>query len=160
MSTQAIPAVGAQYLGFQVAEEEYAIEILRVREILEYDTLTRLPNTPPSVRGVFNLRGRVVPVLDLAVKLGRDASPITKRSCVVVVEAHFAGRPTVMGVLADAVSEVLHLPASELEPPPAFGARVGADCLLGLGRAGRRLVLVLDIDKLLATDRAEGAPLR
>ena len=152
MASQATASVQAQYLGFFVAEEEYAIGILRVREILEFDTVTRVPTTPPSIRGVINLRGRVVPVVDLAVKLGLPESPITKRTCVVVVEVDLEGERTVMGVLADAVSQVLDLPASEIEPPPAFGPRVRVDCLLGMGRAGKKFVLLLDIDKLLSTD--------
>jgi purine-binding chemotaxis protein CheW len=152
MSTQMVVADETQYLGFYVAEEEYAIGILRVREILEFDTVTRVPTTPPSIRGVINLRGRVVPVVDLAVKLGLPESPITKRTCVVVVEVDLEGERTVMGVLADAVSQVLDLPSSEIEPPPAFGPRVRVDCLLGMGRAGKKFVLLLDIDKLLSTD--------
>jgi purine-binding chemotaxis protein CheW len=152
MSTETAVTDGTQYLGFHVAEEEYAIGILRVREILEFDTVTRVPTTPPSIRGVINLRGRVVPVVDLAVKLGLPESPITKRSCIVVVEVELEGERTVMGVLADSVSQVLDLPVSEIEPPPPFGPRVRVDCLLGMGRAGRKFVLLLDIDKLLSTD--------
>jgi purine-binding chemotaxis protein CheW len=152
MSTQVVTAEETQYLGFHVADEEYAVGILRVREILEYDTVTKVPSTPASIRGVINLRGRVVPVVDLAVKLGLPASQITKRSCIVVVEVDLAGEATVMGVLADAVSQVIDLPASEIEPPPPFGARVRVDCLVGMGRAGRKFVLLLDIDALLSAD--------
>ena len=158
MASQTISAEGTQYLGFHVADEEYAIGILRVREILEYDTITKVPTTPPSIRGVINLRGRVVPVVDLAVKLGLPESLITKRTCVVVVEADFEGERTVMGVLADSVSQVIDLPADEVEPPPPFGTRVRMDCLLGMGRAGKKFVLLLDIDKLLSSDElAAGA---
>ena len=157
MSTQTVVADGTQYLGFYVAEEEYAIGILRVREILEFDTVTKVPTTPPSIRGVINLRGRVVPVVDLAVKLGLPESPITKRSCIVVVEVDLSGERTVMGVLADSVSQVLDLPASEIEPPPPFGPRVRVDCLLGMGRSGKKFVLLLDIDKLLSTDEIAAA---
>jgi len=157
MSTQTAVADGTQYLGFHVAEEEYAIGILRVREILEFDTVTKVPTTPPSIRGVINLRGRVVPVVDLAVKLGLPESPITKRSCIVVVEVDLSGERTVMGVLADSVSQVLDLPASEIEPPPPFGPRVRVDCLLGMGRSGKKFVLLLDIDKLLSTDEIAAA---
>ena len=152
MSTLGIAAGETQYLGFHVAEEEYAIGILRVREILEYDTVTKVPGTPASIRGVINLRGRVVPVVDLAVKLGLPESCITRRSCIVVVEVALEGVPTVMGVLADSVSQVIDLPASEIEPPPPFGPRVRVDCLVGMGRAERKFVLLLDIDKLLSTD--------
>jgi len=152
MATQSAPSEQSQYLGFHIGGEEYAIGILRVREILEYDTVTRVPTTPPSIRGVINLRGSVVPVVDLAVKLGLPESVVTKRSCVVVVEIVLDGERTVMGLLADSVSQVLDLPATEIEPPPPFGTRIRVECLLGMGRAGKRFVLLLDIDRLLSTD--------
>jgi purine-binding chemotaxis protein CheW len=152
MASQPLAADGSQFLGFNLAEEEYAIGILRVREILEYDSVTRVPTTPRSIRGVINLRGRVVPVVDLSVKLGLPESPITRRTCVVVVEANLDGEPTVMGVLADSVSQVIDLPASEIQPPPPFGTRVRVDCLVGMGRAGKKFVLLLDIDKLLSAE--------
>jgi purine-binding chemotaxis protein CheW len=101
---------------------------------------------------VINLRGRVVPVVDLAVKLGLPESQITKRTCVVVVEVDLEGERSVMGVLADSVSQVLDLPQGEIEPPPPFGPRVRVECLVGMGRAGKRFVLLLDIDKLLSLD--------
>jgi purine-binding chemotaxis protein CheW len=144
----------AQYLGFHIAGEEYAIRILRVREILEYDTVTRVPTTPPSIRGVINLRGSVVPVVDLAVKFGLGESAITKRSCVVVVDAVVHGEAMVIGLLTDAVSQVVDLPPGEIEPPPSFGTRVRVECLLGMGRAGKKFVLLLDIDRLLSMDEA------
>ena len=134
------------------AEEEYAIGILRVREILEYDTVTKVPTTPRSIRGVINLRGRVVPVVDLTTKFGLPESVITKRTCIVVVEVDLEGERTVMGVLADAVSQVIDLPGEAIEPPPHFGTRVRVDCLLGMGRAGRKFVLLLDIDKVLSPE--------
>ena len=152
MATQSAPSEQSQYLGFHIAGEEYAIGILRVREILEYDTVTKVPTTPASIRGVINLRGSVVPVIDLGVKLGLPESVVTKRSCVVVVEIVLDGERTVMGLLADAVSQVIDLPAAEIEPPPAFGTRVRVECLLGMGRAGKKFVLLLDIDRLLSTD--------
>ena len=152
MASQSSLSEQSQYLGFHIAGEEYAIGILRVREILEYDTVTRVPTTPPSIRGVINLRGRVVPVVDLAVKLGLSASVVTKRSCVVVVEMVLEGERTVMGLLADAVTQVIDLPAAEIEPPPPFGTRIRVECLLGMGRAGKKFVLLLDIDRLLSTD--------
>jgi len=159
MASQATVAEQAQYLGFFVAEAEYAIGILRVREILEYDTVTKVPTTPRSIRGVINLRGRVVPVVDLAVKLGLSESAITKRTCIVVVETEFEGERAVMGVLADRVSQVIDLRADEIEPPPSFGTRVRVDCLLGMGRAaGRNFVLLLDIDKVLSTEDLAAMP--
>jgi purine-binding chemotaxis protein CheW len=142
----------AQYLGFYIADEEYAIGILRVKEILEYDTITKVPGTPPSIRGVINLRGSVVPVVDLALKFGLPASPITKRTCIVVVEVDLDGERTVMGVMADAVSQVMDLGAADIEPPPAFGTRVHMDHLLGMGKAGKKFILLLDIDRILSVN--------
>jgi purine-binding chemotaxis protein CheW len=142
----------AQYLGFYIADEEYAIGILRVKEILEYDTITKVPGTPPSIRGVINLRGSVVPVVDLALKLGLPESPITKRTCIVVVEVDLDGERTVMGVMADAVSQVMDLGGGDIEPPPAFGTRVHMDHLLGMGKAGKKFILLLDIDRILSVN--------
>jgi purine-binding chemotaxis protein CheW len=153
MASATAVAEQAQYLGFVVADTEYAIGILRVREILEYDTVTRVPATPRSIRGVINLRGRVVPVVDLAIKMGLPESAITKRTCIVVVEAELDGQRAVMGVLADRVSQVIDLREAEIEEPPSFGTPVRVDCLLGMGRtAGRNIVLLLDIDEVLASE--------
>jgi purine-binding chemotaxis protein CheW len=157
MASQATATEQTQYLGFHIAGEEYAIGILRVREILEYDTVTRVPTTPPSIRGVINLRGSVVPVVDLAVKFGLPGSAITKRSCVVVVDALVHGEGMVIGLLTDAVSQVLDLPAGDIEPPPSFGTRVRVECLLGMGRSGKKFVLLVDIDRLLSVDEAATA---
>jgi len=147
-----------QYLTFSLAGEEYAIGILRVREILEYDTLTKVPQTPPCIRGVINLRGSVVPVVDLAVKFGLPATPLTKRTCIVIVEVDLEGTQTVMGVMADAVSQVMDLSPQDIEAPPAFGTRVRVDYLRGMGKVGKRFVLLLDIDRVLsAADLRAGA---
>jgi len=141
-----------QYLTFCLAEEEYAIGVLRVKEIIEYDTVTRVPSTPPWIRGVINLRGGVVPVVDLAVKLGLPERPVTRRTCIVIVEIDLDGERALMGVMADAVSQVVDIPPADIEPAPAFGTRVRVDYLKGMGRAGRKFVLMLDIDRALSTD--------
>ena len=148
--------VHTQYLTFHLAGEEYAVGILKVKEIIEHGTLTVVPQTPPSVRGVINLRGNVVPVVDLAIKFGMAQSPITNRSCIVIVEVALDGEQAVMGVIADSVSQVIDLPASEILPPPAFGTRIKADFLHGMAKADKKFFLVLDIDKVLATDEASG----
>jgi purine-binding chemotaxis protein CheW len=158
MDTERNSDDAAQYLGFYIGGEEYAIGILRVREILEYDTATRIPGTPPSIRGVINLRGSVVPVVDLAVKFGLPESVVTKRTCIVVVELDLEGERTVMGVMADSVSQVMDLGAEDIEPPPTFGTRVHVDYLRGMGKAGKRFILLLDIDRVLsATELQEAA---
>ena len=146
-----------QYLTFHLAGEEYAISILRVKEIIEYDTLTKVPKTPPSIRGVINLRGGVVPVVDLAVKFGMPESPVTKRTCIVIVEADLEGEKTVMGVVADAVSEVMDLRPQDIETPPAFGTRAHVDYLDGLGKTGKKFVLILNIDRVLSAQELQVA---
>jgi purine-binding chemotaxis protein CheW len=140
----------AQYLTFLVGDEEYGVSVLRAKEIIEYGDVTTVPSAPPCVRGVINLRGSVVPVVDLAVKFGRDPSPVTRRSCIVVVEVRGAGTQSVMGIVADRVSQVADLPPESIEPPPAFGAGIRTEWLLGLGRADRRFLLLLDVDSALA----------
>ncbi|MFI5234400.1 MAG: chemotaxis protein CheW [Gemmatimonadales bacterium] len=147
----------SQYLTFQVAEVEYALGILGVREIIEYDTLTRVPNAPTAVRGVINLRGSVVPVVDLAVKFGREECAVTKRTCIVIVECVLDEQPAVMGVLVDAVCQVMDLAPDDIEPPPAFGAGVRIEFLLGMGKTGRGFVLLLDMDRLLSAQEAASA---
>lgn len=143
-----------QYLSFQLAGEEFAFGIMRVKEILEYDTITRVPNAPAAVRGVINLRGSVVPVVDLACLFGLPATAVSRRTCVVIVEARVDEQDVVMGVLADAVSQVIDIAADAIEPPPAFGTRVRADYLLGMGKLdARKFLLVLDIDRLLGDVR-------
>lgn len=145
----------SQFLTFSVAEEEYGISVLTVREILEYDTVTRVPRTPAFIRGVINLRGRVVPVVDLAVRFGLPASPVTNRSCVVIVEVQVQGEPVVMGLIADAVNQVIELGPEDIEPPPSFGTRVDVAYLKGMGRADKRFVLLLEIDRVLSASEAE-----
>lgn len=138
-----------QYLTFHLAGEEYAVGILQVKEIITYGTLTKVPHTPASIRGVINLRGNVVPVVDLGLKFGLSVSPVTDRTCIVIVEANINDSRTVMGVVADSVSQVVSMADDIILPPPAFGTRVRIDFLRGMGKAGDKFVLVLDIDKVL-----------
>ena len=139
-----------QYLTFNLAGEEYAVGILKVKEIIEYGTLTRVPQTPPSVRGVINLRGNVVPVIDLAIKFGMPRSPLTNRTCIVIVEIELDGEQSVIGVIADSVSQVIDLPSIDILVPPAFGTRIKVDFLTGMGKSGNKFVLILDIEKVLS----------
>ena len=139
-----------QYLTFTVGEEEYGVDILRVQEIKGYTAITRLPNSPPSIKGVMNLRGTVVPVIDLALRFHLPATSVTRRTCIVIVEVEHDAQRAVMGVLADAVSEVIDLVADQIDEPPQFGTRVHSDFLLGMIRSGRSFVLLLDIDRTLA----------
>lgn len=141
-----------QYLTFLVAGEEYAVNILKVKEIIEYETVTVVPNTAPWIRGVTNLRGNVVPVIDLAVKFGLPASKVSKLTCIVITEVTYDGDKLTMGIMADSVNQVLEFSENEIETPPPFGTRVRIEFLLGMGRMGKKFCLVLDIDKVLSTD--------
>lgn len=141
-----------QYLTFFVAGEEYAVNILKVKEIIEYDTVTVVPHTAPWIRGVTNLRGNVVPVIDLAVKFGLAASQASKFSCIVITEVSYDTETLTLGVMADSVSQVLDFPENEIESPPPFGTRVRIEFLLGMGRMGKKFCLILDIDKVLSAD--------
>jgi purine-binding chemotaxis protein CheW len=147
-----LPVNTVQYLTFLTAGEEYAVSIVKVREIIEYEAVTTVPNTPMWIRGVTNLRGRVIPVVDLAVKFGLPASRISKFSCVIITDVVFQGENLTMGVLADSVSQVMELSADEIEATPPFGTRVKTEYLLGMGALGKKFCLILDIDKVLSTD--------
>jgi len=140
-----------QYLTFSLGAEMFAIGILRVREILEYGLLTEVPLVPPFIRGVINLRGAVVPVIDLAVRFGRTAGEISKRTCIVIIEIHCgAEEPQQMGVVVDAVSEVLEIPPSEIEPPPVFGSHIRTDFISGMGKVNGQFVVLLDVERILS----------
>ncbi len=141
-----------QYLTFHLAGEEYAVDILQVREIISYGTLTKVPHTPASIRGVINLRGNVVPVVDLGFKFGLTASPVTDRTCVIIVEANINESRAVMGIIADSVSQVINMSEDKILPAPAFGTRVCIDFLRGMGQSSDKFVLILEIDKVLSAD--------
>jgi len=146
----------AQFLGFSLAGETYGIELLRIQEIIEHVPITRVPRMPPAVLGVINLRGRVVPVVDLAVKFGLGPRPITRWTCFVIVEASLDGEPAAIGLLADTVDEVLDLGRDDVEPPPTFGTRAPVDYLRGLGRREQGFILLLELDRLLSTQALLG----
>ena len=150
MDSRATDPQQSQYLSFFIDSEEYAIGILRVKEIIRYDTVTRVPTTPKWIRGVLNLRGIVVPVVDLAAKFGIRETPITGQTCVVIVETDLDGERTLMGVVADAVSQVLDLRAEDIGEPPPFGTRIRVDYIIGMGKVGKKFVHILDIDGVLS----------
>jgi purine-binding chemotaxis protein CheW len=150
--TNQLPVHRTQYLTFLTAGEEYAISIGKIREIVEYEAVTTIPNTPAWISGVTNLRGKVIPVVDLAIKFGLPASRISKFSCVIITDVMFQGENLIMGVLSDAVSQVIDLAADEIEKTPPFGTRVKTEYLLGMGAMGKKFCLILDIDKVLSAD--------
>lgn len=139
-----------QYLTFFIRGDEYAAPILRVKEIIEYEVVTRVPATPPHVRGVINLRGAVRPVIDLAAKFGHAETAPTRTTCIIVLETRLDGEIAVVGIIADSVSEVVDIEADAIEAPPAFGTSVRIDFLTGMGKLDHRLVLLLDVDRVLS----------
>lgn len=151
MAVHASLAEQPQALTFLVAGQEYAIGILSVKEIIEYDTPTRVPSTPRYVAGVINLRGTVVPVIDLATRFHSTPTAVTSRTCTIIVEVETHGQTTAMGVLADSVNTVIDLSPDIIDDPPQFGTQVRSDFLLGLIRRGKKFVLLLDIDRTLAS---------
>lgn len=141
-----------QYLTFSVAGETFATPIATIREILEHRELTTVPMMPSFMRGVTNLRGRVVPVIDLGARFHQQPSVVTRRSCFVILELVHEDAPLAMGVLVDAVSAVVEIADADIEPPPDFGVRVRADFITGMGRMGERFVIMLDIQKVLSVE--------
>lgn len=148
-----VHAEPTQYLTFMLAGETFALGILAVKEIIEYHSLTVVPMMPDCVRGVINLRGAVVPVMDLLARFGRASSEVTKRTCIVIVEVQNAEHESqVIGVVVDAVNEVLDIDAADIEPAPAFGARIRTDFIHGMGKVKGKFVILLNADHVLSLD--------
>lgn len=142
----------AQYLTFLLGGEMYAVGILNVKEIIEYGQLTEIPMMPAFIRGVINLRGSVVPVIDLAARFGGRQTEASHRTCIVIIELTNGDEHHDIGVVVDAVSEVLEVSSADIEPAPAFGAKIRADFIQGMGKIGGKFVIILDIQKVLSVD--------
>lgn len=140
------------YLTFVLGGETYAIGILAVKEIIEYGHLTPVPLVPRFIRGVINLRGAVVPVVDLAARFGREPAEVTKRTCIVIVEVDKPGERQDIGVVVDAVNEVLEIPSGDMRPAPSFGTRIRTDFVRGMGKVDGEFVVVLDADQVLSVE--------
>jgi len=141
-----------QYLTFTLGSEMFAVGILNVKEIIEYGNLTEIPMMPAFIRGVINLRGAVVPVVDLAARFGGKISDVQRRTCIVIVEVTQEDAKHDIGIMVDAVSEVLEIQANEIEPPPSFGARIRADFIAGMGKVAGKFVIILQIGRVLSVD--------
>ncbi|MEA9825242.1 chemotaxis protein CheW [Xanthomonas campestris pv. raphani] len=146
----------AQYLTFQLDGETFATSILGIREIIQYRAPTPVPSMPACVRGVINLRGAVVPVVDLQARLGRADSSIGKRSCIVILATEQAQGPQVIGVLVDAVNAVIELTDHDIEAAPSFGTHIRRDLLRGMGKVGERFVVLLEMEQVLRVDEIAG----
>ncbi len=151
-TTMAAPPEPLQYLTFVLGGEAFAIGILAIKEIIEYGHLTEVPMMPASVRGVINLRGAVVPVVDLAARFGGASTQVQRRTCIIIVEAEQDEQLLDIGIMVDAVSEVLEIPPSEIEPAPSFGARIRADFIAGMGKVAGKFVIILNSARVLSID--------
>ena len=163
MSEQTSPAttelmdLAGKYLTFQLGAEEYAIEIMRVREIIGLMDITDVPRTPEHIRGVINLRGRIIPVLDLRVRFGMDSVPDSDETCIIVVETNNGSTATQMGILVDRVCEVMDITQNELEAPPSFGDDVDSSFILGMAKRESDVTILLNVACVLSSAEAAAA---
>ncbi len=140
----------SQFLTFTIADEHFGMDLHQTREIIEYAGITQVPLMPKFISGVINLRGEVVPVIDLSIRLGRQPITIHKRTCVIVIELHTNEQPCVLGLLADAVNEVIDISASDIEDAPAFGAKIRAEFIQGIAKKDDEFIVLLDAEKTLS----------
>ena len=145
-------AIQTQYLTFKLSEEVYALDIGKVREVLDFTTVTKVPRTPDFMRGVINLRGSVVPVVDLRLKFGMTATEKTVNTCVIIAEVTVDGDTTVLGCLADSVQEVLDLEPAQISAPPKIGTKLRTEFIRGMGKQDEHFIIILDIDRVFSAD--------
>ena len=141
-----------KYLTFSMADEEYGIGILKIKEIIGMMPITTVPQTPEFVKGVINLRGKVIPVMDLRLRFGMEAIDYTERTCIIVVEIADTAGTVQIGIVVDAVSEVLNVDAENIEETPTFGAKLNTDYILGMAKMEGGVKILLDIDRVLSGD--------
>ena len=153
-TTTGTPALGGKYLTFALAGEEYGLPVLKVREIVKLLDITRVPQAPPHVKGVVNLRGKVTPVVDLRLKFGLAEQPYSERTCIVIVDVVLPAGRAAMGIIVDAVSEVLSIAADDIAKTPAFGERVDTTGMSGMAKVKGTVKILLDVDRVLGGDDA------
>ncbi len=141
-----------QYLTFKLDDEIFALDISKVREVLDFTSITRVPRTPEFMRGVINLRGSVVPVVDLRLKFGMSRAEKTVNTCIIIVEVTVDSETNILGALADSVQEVLDLGPDHIEPAPKIGTRLNTEFIKGMGKRDNKFIIILDIDKVFSTD--------
>ncbi len=147
-----------QYLTYKLADELFAFDIAKVREVLDFTSITHVPKMPEFMRGVINLRGNAVPVVDLRLKLGMPKTDKTVDTCVIISEVRVNGDPTVIGALADSVQEVMDLGPEHIEPAPKIGTGLNTEFIRGMGRHDERFIIILDIDKVFSADELAALP--
>ena len=145
-----ITNLAGKYLTFQLDKEIYGLEILKVQEIIGMMNVTSVPRTPDFVRGVINLRGKVIPVVDLRLKFSMETKEDTERTCIIVVQISAASQMVIMGIIVDEVSEVLDVKSEQIEPAPSFGGSVSTDFILAMGKVGQKVIMLLDVDRVLS----------
>lgn len=145
---------GGKYLTFILAKEEYGISILKVREIIKLLEITSIPKTPGYIKGVINLRGKIIPIMDLRLKFGIEEKEYNERTCIVVVEINFNETRKLMGLIVDTVSEVANLTTDQIEPPPEYGNQNNQGFLVGVGKVKDRVILLLDIEQILSREES------
>ena len=141
-----------QYLTFKLEDEVFALDIAKVREVLDFTTVTKVPRTPEFMRGVINLRGNVVPVVDMRLKFGMSMTEKTVNTCIIIVEVSVEGESTVLGALADSVQEVIDLEPDQIEPAPKIGTRLRTEFIKGMGKRDDHFIIILDIDKVFSAN--------
>ena len=141
-----------QFLSFALGDEVFAVNVQQVKEILDVINITRVPQMPDYMLGVINLRGSVVPVIDLRSKFGMEPREANRENCIIVIEVDFGGELVVIGALTDAVREVLDLSAEQIEPPPRMGMKLKSEFIRGMGKQGEEFIILLDIDRIFSTD--------
>lgn len=141
-----------QYLTFRLGDETFALDISKVREVLDYTNITKVPHTPDFMRGVINLRGNVVPVVDMRLKFGMSRTEQTVNTCIIIVEISIEGETTVLGALTDAVQEVIELGPEQIEPAPRIGTRLRTEFIRGMGKRDDQFIIILDIDRVFSAD--------
>ena len=141
-----------QYLTFQLGEEIFGVDVTHVREILEFTTVTKVPRTPDFMRGVINLRGSVVPVLDMRLKFGLTTTEKTVNTCIIVVEVSLDEETAIIGALVDSVDEVFELEPDQIEPAPKIGTQLRTEFIKGMGKKDNHFIIILDIDRLFSTE--------
>src|SRR5208283_6037292 len=146
-----------QYLTFELEDEVFALDISKVREVLDFTTVTKVPRTPEFMRGVINLRGSVVPVTDMRLKFGMSKTEKTVNTCIIVVEVNMDGDTAVLGALVDSVQEVFEMEAEQIEPPPRLGLGMKVELIKGMGKRDNGFVIILDIDKVFSMDEFDMA---
>ena len=146
----------SQYLTFKLDQEIYALDITQVREVLDFTEVTKVPRMPEFMRGVINLRGGVVPVVDLRLKFAMEGSERTLDTCIIIMELDIEGEKTFLGALADSVQEVITLESEQVEPPPKIGTRLDTEFIRGMGKRNDELIIILDIDRVFSSSEIEG----